>query len=73
MGCGSALQVECLEGFDFLGLHQNKGAFHISVYINYVVRLWAVRIRGIISALQVEEKGSSPLRSTKLRDKNIIL
>lgn len=57
VGCGSALQVECLEGFDFLGLHQ----------------YWAVSIRGITPALHVGKKGSSPLRSTSLRDKKTIL
>jgi hypothetical protein len=66
MGYGVALQASCLEGFDSLMVHQNKGAFHISVYINYVVRFWAVSIRGITLALQVRKKGSSPLRSTKV-------
>ena len=37
VGCGSALQVECLEGFDFLGLHHIK----INTYLHnrYIMRL----------------------------------
>ena len=57
MGHGMHLQCVCLEGFDFLGLHQ----------------YWAVSIRGITPALHVGKKGSSPLRSTSLRDKKTIL
>ena len=78
-GCGSALQVDCLEGFDTPGLHQTMGCdCHIwetavcnsrwsAVQLCYTPpnNLWAVSANGNTSGLQPEIRGSIPRRSTK--------